>query len=149
MSLQAVTSRYSIARCARSRQVRDGQPPRCRRLRGAYPAAAREGGRARGEVRRCACHIERPREVVALAEAAVEVTEHLSLLAPFDPLGDDVEVERAGEPQDRVSERRVVGTGPEPVDERLRDLEDVDREIAEVAEGRVAGAEVVEREADA
>ena len=72
--------------------------------------------------------------------------QRLGLLGRLDPLDDHRQVERAGERDDRVQERRVGGLAAEVVDERLRDLEDVDREVAQVAERRVARPEVVERE---
>src|SRR5436305_4029194 len=92
---------------------------------------------------------ERSREVEALAEPALEPAQQVRLLGALDAFGDDVEAERRGEPQDRVDERRISRPGADPVDERLRDLQLVEREIAQVAEGRVAGAEIVERQADA
>ena len=51
--------------------------------------------------------------------------------------------------QDRVDERRLVRSVGHAGDERAVDLEDVDRELAQVAQRRVAGAEVVDREPDA
>ena len=49
-------------------------------------------------------------------------------------------------PDDRAGQRRPLGAERDFLDERLGDLEDVDREPLEIAERRVAGAEVVDRE---
>ena len=43
-------------------------------------------------------------------------------------------------------ERALLAAAGDAVDERLGDLEDVERERVQVAQRRVAGAEVVERE---
>src|SRR5205085_10706534 len=99
-------------------------------LRGADPTSCRHGRRARGEVLLRARRVERACEIVPLAERAVEAAEDLRLLAALDALGDDIEIERGGEAKNRVGERRVVGAVAQPVDERLRDLEDVDRKVA-------------------
>jgi hypothetical protein len=56
--------------------------------------------------------------VEALAEAAVQLAQHLDLLAPLDAFGDDVEVERRGKPQDRVDECAVRAVAVDAVDER-------------------------------
>ncbi len=56
------------------------------------------------------------------------------------------ELERLAEPDDGASQRRAVGAVADLLDERLVDLEDVDREALQVAERRIAGAEVVDGE---
>ena len=90
---------------------------------------------------------QRPREQVALPAVAAEAHELAALVLVLDPLGDDAQVEREAERDDRAHERVVVGVRvADPVDERAVDLERVDREVAQVGERREAGAEVVERE---
>jgi len=79
----------------------------------------------------------------------VVVAEELELLARLDALGDDVELERPGEGDDRLGDRRVVRGGRDLADEGAVDLERVGGEEPERAERRVAGAEVVDRDADA
>jgi len=59
-------------------------------------------------------------------------------------LGDHDETQRVGEIDDRLRERVVAGRRADPVHERLVHLEDVDREAAQIAQRRVAGAEVVD-----
>ena len=57
------------------------------------------------------------------------------------------EAEAGGEAQDRVDDRVVLAVGGHAVDERLVDLDRVDRQQRlELAERRVADAEVVDRE---
>ena len=54
--------------------------------------------------------------------------------------------EAVGEGDDRVHDEAAVGVAVEVGDEHPVDLHDVDREPLEIAERRVAGSEVVERE---
>jgi len=71
------------------------------------------------------------------------------LLGELDPFGDDVEMQRTGELDDRVHEARSFGRVlGHPHHERSVDLQLVEREAPEVAEGGRAGAEVVDREPD-
>ena len=91
----------------------------------------------------------RPSEQVALAERAAELDELTALVIVLDALGDRAEVERARKTDDRLHETRGTVLAADLVDERLRDLEDVDREPLQVAERRVAGAEVVDGDAHA
>ena len=66
------------------------------------------------------------------------------LLGVLDAFGDGFEVERFGELHDRVDEPVALVVADDVVDEPLVDLEDVDRELGERGERRVAGAEVVD-----
>jgi len=50
------------------------------------------------------------------------------------------------EPQDRLNETRAFDVDGDRVGERLVDLEDVDGEAAQVAQRRIARAEVVDRD---
>ena len=90
-----------------------------------------------------------PGQVEPLGPGAAQAAEDGELLLGLDALGGDLEAERVGHGHDRGDERGVVGVGAEPVDERSVDLHGVDREPLEVAERRVAGAEVVDRQVDA
>jgi hypothetical protein len=71
------------------------------------------------------------------------------LLVGLDALGHDPQLEGLAEADDGVAEGGVLGVEGDPVDERLVQLEDVEGEAAQVAEGRVAGAEVVNGQPDA
>ena len=59
------------------------------------------------------------------------------------------EAERLRERDDRAGDRRALVVLAEGGDEAAVDLQHVEREAVQVGERRVAGAEVVEREADA
>src|SRR5262249_55634695 len=89
----------------------------------------------------------RLREEEALTELAAEVAQRRHLVEPLDAFGDHVELEAPPERDDGRSEALVgLVVGDQ---ERAVHLEDVDRQAAEVAERRVARAEVVHRESDA
>src|SRR3954470_5446223 len=104
---------------------------------------------AAGEHRREALLLERLRKMEALAGAHTHADERPCLLGVLDPLGDDVQVQALSELHDAADEVHARGGGPRVLDERPVDLEHVDREALEVAERRVAGAEVVHRQPDA
>src|SRR5579862_3479305 len=88
----------------------------------------------------------RPAEQEALAQLEAEVLEQVDLVGALDAFGDDFEPEPLADRHDRGRETVVVDAAAE---ERPVHLEDVDRQAAEVAEGRVAGAEVVHRDTHA
>ena len=79
----------------------------------------------------------------------LQLEQLLHLFGVLDALGDGPQPEDARELDDRGGERRLLAAVGDAVDERLVDLEDVDREAADVVQRRVAGAEVVDRELDA
>ena len=106
-------------------------------------------GRAVTVVRGELAGTHRAREMVALAELAAEVEQALDLARLLDALGDDPQPERLAERDDRMGERPLVGAPVGRHDEVPGDLQDVDREPAQVAERRVAGPEVVDRDPDA
>lgn len=78
----------------------------------------------------------------------MECAEPVGLLGLFDAFGDDLEVEDVCEVDDGLGDSAVGGRVVEVGDELAVDLEDVDRESAQLAEGAVAGAEVVDGQAD-
>ncbi|HEX2160444.1 MAG TPA: hypothetical protein VHF88_01320 [Thermoleophilaceae bacterium] len=88
--------------------------------------------------------------MVALGVDAAEVAEGIGLGGGLDALGDGADAERLGELEDRLDDGVVLAAGVHAGDEGAVDLEDVDgQQVAQVAQGRVADAEVVDREADA
>src|SRR5262245_40295612 len=117
---------------------------RALRQRVRHRAAARHGNRVLELVQE-----RRLRVVVALARDAAELDEAALLVLELDALGDDLEVERAAERDDRAREVLAALDAPEALHERAVDLQDVDREPVQVGERRVAGAEVVDRDAHA
>src|SRR4051812_8310659 len=111
------------------------------------------GRRARGrpgrEQRLELIGAHRLREEVALGAVAAEVAQRLELVVGLDALGDRPEAEAGGDVDDGAHDRRVVRLLAETVDERAVDLDRVDRHALQARQRRVAGAEVVEQDADA
>ena len=92
---------------------------------------------------------ERPGEDEALPAVALLLLELAELLVLLDALGERLQAELLAELHERVQQRPRLGRVGDRRDERAVDLQDVDRELAQVRERRVAGAEVVDRDADA
>src|SRR2546428_171328 len=89
---------------------------------------------------------ERLREKETLAEVALHGYELLQLVRSLYPLGDGLEVQDGRELDHGRGERGGLAAFGHAVDEGLVHLQDVDGEAADVVEGRVSGAEVVDRE---
>ena len=85
---------------------------------------------------------------MSLAELAGELEQPLALLGALDALGDDREAEDLAEVDDRPQQRGLVARLPDALDERLVDLQAVQRHPAQVAQRGVAGPEVVDRQLD-
>ena len=119
------------------------------------PATASPSDRAAGIVLRC-CGTSRGRRrperagvEPALGEVDVTVDELSPLRVGLDTLGDDLQAECPGHLDDVADDgagRRVRADG---VDERLVDLEDVEREAPAGREAGVAGPEVVDQDHEA
>ena len=92
---------------------------------------------------------QRAAEVVALGAAAAQVDQRLQDALGLHALGDDVEAEVAGEVDRRADDHGVAVVVGHRGDEGAVDLDLVERQLLEVGERRLAGAEVVEREPDA
>src|SRR5262245_34723790 len=103
--------------------------------------AVDEGGGAGG--------IERFGEEVALGEFAVEGFKLLGVLGGLDSFGGDANAKRMGQGDNGLDDLKVLAVEPHAVDERTVDLEQVDGKAMEVAERRIAGAEVVDTELNA
>src|SRR4051794_14972820 len=89
------------------------------------------------------------REVEALAVFRAQLAEARELLLRLDALGDDFHTERLRHAQHGAHDRAVALVLPQPAHERAVDLDDVEREALEISERRVAGPEVVQRQAHA
>src|SRR4029079_3884424 len=87
-----------------------------------------------------------PGEHEALGPVAPEPAELVELAAGLDPRGHHAQAEGAAQADDGRDDRGVLGVLAQPVDERPVDLQHVDREPLEVAQGGVTGAEVVDGE---
>src|SRR2546429_1217708 len=92
-------------------------------------------------VRRC-----RPREEEALGEVAAELPQRRELPVRLDAFGDREQAEGVSEADEVRGDRGVLRVVLDALDERAIDLDQVDREAPQLAEGREAGAEVVDRD---
>src|SRR5690606_17340662 len=91
----------------------------------------------------------RSTEQVTLAVTAAERDQAFALDARLDALRDRLQVQRAGQREDRADHgMAAVPRVAEFRDKRTIDLERLQREMAQVAQRRVAGAEIVERDTD-
>ena len=112
--------------------------------RGAGPSSARRSGHS---VQRR--HRRRVADEETLAVVDAEVAHDLERGLVLDPLGDGDEVERAGEVHDRLDHRARAAVARHVAHELPVDLDDAERQVLEVGEAAVAGAEVVEGQAAA
>ena len=78
--------------------------------------------------------------------SAAFVGEEALLAFGFHAFGDHRELHAAAEGDDGAGDGGIVGIVGKAADERLVDLQDVQRQALEVAERGVAGAEVVDRQ---
>ena len=114
------------------------------------PAGVTDAEPCAGEVLGGLVHVERTGQEEALPERTAEFHQSVELVRSFDPLGDDLELHGARQPDDGADQGRAGRFGPvERLDEGPVDLEHVHREPLEVAQRRVAGAEVVDGDGDA
>src|SRR4029079_15632405 len=91
----------------------------------------------------------RSTEIKALNLVAAFRTQHRCLLHRLDALGDDLEVQAVPEAHDGAHDRGVARVSRDVAHEALFDFQPVDREVLDVGERRIAGAEVVNGDADA
>src|SRR5205085_9123043 len=85
----------------------------------------------------------RPAEVVALPFDTTQRSQLLRLLLGLDAFGGRLHPQAGAEADDRLHDRQAVLTLRKVADERLVDLDLVEREAAEIAERGVSGAEIV------
>ena len=91
-----------------------------------------------------------PAEDIALDHADPELADQLQIVMGLDALGAGIHAERFGKGDDGADDRRVaVGRAGRrrAANEALVDLDLVERRLLQIAERRIAGAEIVEREA--
>ena len=120
-----------------------------RRAASRWPGSLDPARRVGSQERLGGIDAHRSREQVPLAQRAAEADEPFGLVGLLDALGNDLEPERPPEIDDRPGDRGPLAGRRDAGDERAVDLQDVDREALEVAQRRVAGPEVVDREMDA
>src|SRR5918993_1037120 len=86
---------------------------------------------------------------IALDRVATELPHALEILGGLDALRGDRHPEAFRELDDRLDDRDVFGPGARLTDEAAVDLQLVEDRLVQIADRRIAGAEVVERDADA
>src|SRR5437868_489657 len=106
--------------------------------------AARSRGLGPGEQGLHARSGHRPGDQESLAELAAHLAQRDELPWLLDALGDDLEPEVPADLDHGPGQQRERGVVTEPGDERGIDLDDVQRELAQVGERGVAGPEVVD-----
>src|SRR5262245_51825472 len=92
---------------------------------------------------------DRSAEQIALPELTAGSAQELKLLRGFHAFRRGLDVETAPEAGDRAHDRRAVGMRGHALDERLVDLDLVEREHLQIAHRRVADPEIVEDDRDA
>src|SRR6185312_10429209 len=76
---------------------------------------------------------ERPAEVKSLRRLTAELAQALELLLGLDALGDGVQPETAGDPDDGAHDRRIVRVGCHVANEGAVDLQSIDRQMLQIA----------------
>ena len=92
---------------------------------------------------------ERRAEKIALGHVAAEAGQHVPGGAVLDTFGHDPQLQGVGQVDDGPHDRARAGVGGHGLDERLVDLQLVDRQVLQRGQRRVARAEVVDRHAHA
>ena len=116
-----------------------------------YVGSSRSCGRssARGQPAVELRRRQRAAEQEPLRHVAFQGGEHVEHLGRLDALGDDLEPEMAREVDGRAHDRRVGRVVGHADDEGAVDLDLVQGQALEVGQGRVTGAEVVQRQSHA
>ena len=110
--------------------------------------ASREIAAPGAEERLRGGRVEGAREQEALAAVAVLVLQEAQLVLALDALGERLDRHRLAELHERADQRLAFGALRQARDERAVDLQRVDRKLLQMGERGVAGAEVVDRDAD-
>ena len=84
-------------------------------------------------------------EQVPLSDPAAHDSQKIELSGRFDPFGDDSDRQAVRKIDHCGDDRRDLGIFGHLLDERHVELDDVDREIAQVCQRRAASSKVVER----
>ena len=87
--------------------------------------------------------------MIALTHIAPQRGERLGLLGGFNPFGDDDQIQVFRHRHDRSHQRRRLRVDMHAAHEGTVDLERVERQLAQVQQAGVPGAEIVERNPDA
>src|SRR5882672_3446267 len=93
--------------------------------------------------------VDRASAKIALIGLAAERSQEIELCLGFNPLRDHDHAQALGQVDDRLDDRRIVQIVRQVLDEAAVDLEFVDREALQIIQAGIAGAEIVDRQADA
>src|ERR1700761_2397745 len=88
--------------------------------------------------------VGRHRQQVTLPVVTTHRDQHLALRVRFDSFRGNVELELLRDADDALDQGELLRRRGDPVDEGFVYLEHVDRQLPQVAEGRIAGTEVVD-----
>ena len=77
------------------------------------------------------------------------LTRQIGRGAVLDAFGDHGQAQLLAEADGRTDDRRVVGIGQQSEHERAVDLQSVERKFLQITQAGIAGAEIVEHEANA
>ena len=91
----------------------------------------------------------RAAEIEPLPFAALLRAKERVLFQRLDALGDDAVSEAPAHADHRAHDRRPAGGRRDLMDERLINLEDIDRKLPQIGHARVTGPEVIDRDGHA
>src|SRR6185437_7942642 len=84
---------------------------------------------------------------ISLVLIAAEPAQEVQLLLRLHALGDHLQMQAVRQRHDGAHDLRIIAAGGDFLDEGVIDLELVERQAPQVAQARVAGAEVIDRNA--
>src|SRR4051812_24578344 len=93
--------------------------------------------------------VHRPAEQIALDLVTAEIAHAGEIVRGLDAFGGDRHPEALGELDDRLDDRDRLAVAGRVADEAAVDLQFVEDGLVQIAERRIAGAEIVQRNADA
>src|SRR5690606_27538560 len=108
----------------------------------------RQGAGLADQVQHLRCG-DRLAEIIALDEVAAERPQKVELRLRLDALRDDREIHRLAQRDERLDEGVGGRIESDLAHEAAVDLELVERELAQIADRREAGPEIVQRELEA
>lgn len=85
-------------------------------------------------------------EIISLRFVTLVGLQKSQLFLCLHPFGNDSQPQASAHADDRGHDCRLVGSGGDLADERLVDLERIDRELSQIAQAGVSRAEVIDRQ---
>ena len=84
----------------------------------------------------------------SLAHRAAQFSQYFGLLVALDAFGDHLDVQVPRDGDDGAHDRQIARIGHEVADEAAVDFQRVDPPILEVAQARVTGSKIIDRDLD-